>query len=40
MHPAFGRGKVLSVSGAEVDVSFDSGMKKTLNLQYAPLKKL
>jgi len=40
MHPAFGQGKVLSVSGAEVDVSFDSGMKKTLNLQYAPLKKL
>jgi DNA helicase-2/ATP-dependent DNA helicase PcrA len=40
IHPAFGQGKVLSVSGAEVDVSFESGMKKTLNLQYAPLKKL
>ncbi len=40
VHPAFGKGKVVSVSGAEVEVRFDSGTKKTLNLQYAPLKKV
>jgi DNA helicase-2/ATP-dependent DNA helicase PcrA len=40
VHPAFGKGKVISVSGAEVEVRFDSGTKKTLNLQYAPLKKV
>jgi DNA helicase-2/ATP-dependent DNA helicase PcrA len=40
VHPAFGKGKVISVSGAEVEVKFDSGTKKTLNLQYAPLKKV
>ncbi len=40
IHPTFGKGKVTSVSGSEVDVVFDSGQNKTLNLQYAPLKKI
>ena len=40
MHPTFGKGKVLSVTDSEVEVSFESGQVKTLNLQYAPLKKM
>lgn len=39
-HPSFGRGKILSVDGPEVEIRFDSNQTKTLNLQYAPLRKV
>jgi DNA helicase-2/ATP-dependent DNA helicase PcrA len=39
-HPSFGRGKILSVDGPEVEIRFDSNQTKTLNLQYATLRKV
>lgn len=39
-HPSFGQGKILSLQGFEAQVSFEDGQIKTLNLQYAPLKKI
>lgn len=40
MHPKFGKGVVLEVSGPEVVVKFTKEGIKNLNLQYAPLRKI
>lgn len=39
-HSAFGAGSVVSVDGHEAIVMFDGVGRKTLNLEYAPLKKV
>lgn len=40
MHPKFGKGVVLEISGPEVVVKFTKEGIKNLNLQYAPLRKI
>ena len=40
MHPKFGKGVVLEISGPEVEVKFTKEGIKNLNLQYAPLRKI
>ena len=39
IHPTFGKGVVMSRDGHEAIVKFESAGRKTLNLEYAPLRK-
>jgi DNA helicase-2/ATP-dependent DNA helicase PcrA len=40
VHPVFGEGEVLKIDETEAEILFQRSGQKTLNLMYAPLKKL